>query len=968
VRVHIVLSSLVIAAALMFAAPVSHAQKACPPAPTAAAQQSANIFNAQQEMDLGDVEAEWLQRQYGIIDDPAVTAYLQQIGDRLVSHLPDNSVKYKFVIYEQPSANAFGTSGGRIYVSRKLIAFMKSEDELAGVLGHEIGHMVVHQGARDMTAYFQKVLGVTSVSDRQDIFDKLNDFLDNAAKKPGVFANTNGREEPNQLVADRVGMYLVSAAGYDPQALMQFWDRFAGTKGKSGSALSFFFGFSSPDQHRLLEMRNEVASLPGPCGETRPPANPADFTAWQNAVLNYHGIGRKESLHGVLSKAELTPPLRGDIRYLRFSPDGQYAFAQDDSSIYLLSRQPFQFYFRIDAPDAYPAQFSADSQTISFYTRGLRVETWSVPDKSRLELHEVVLHRVCLQTELSPDGKYLACDEMEPTVRVSTPQVGGVFDPRLVNYQPTIDVSVFDVATDAPVWEKKTVAQPNLNVLGYVLLSFRDEGLDLRSRVDTMRFSPDGRYFVISSIDGEAIAYDMSAEKQVSLSGNAKKYLSREFVFIGSDRVAGINAAHANESGIIKFPSGEVVEDLTLGIQNLATPGHGNYLLLRPIDKYPVGVMDLDSKRIFMADTQEAFDIYDKTAIVTHLSGQVSLKDVTTKQDGATLTLPRGPLAPLRAIAVSDDFNWIALSERSHGGIWDLAKNQRPFYVRGFQGAYFAPDGLMYADFPKSAEGDRAMGTFNVAAHSASPKYKIEDRTVRQVGAILLVTKANRKDNSLREDITIEVRDAVTGRSLWTRAFADEAPILQVAPDYSTIVARWLFSTTAAKNELKNNAAVAGRVQYQGGKETDTNFLVEVLDAKTGKLMNALALDTNNRSFVPQSAFAMGDRLVTADNLNRVALYSLSSGKQVAKVFGRAPSVSLASSLLAADNERGQINLFDLTTMEKRDELQFPSPISMKQFSSDGKKLFVLTTSQVAYVLDVSQAMKGTTAAAATQK
>jgi hypothetical protein len=91
-------------------------------------------------------------------------------------------------------------------------------------------------------------------------------------------------------------------------------------------------------------------------------------------------------------------------------PDGQYLLAQDDAGINVLTREPFAQLFRIDTPDyAYYAKFSPDSREIIFLTENLRVERWSVADQKQLEVDEVVLRKGCLETELSPDGKLLAC-------------------------------------------------------------------------------------------------------------------------------------------------------------------------------------------------------------------------------------------------------------------------------------------------------------------------------------------------------------------------------------------------------------------------------------------------------------------------------------------------------------------------------------------------------------------------------
>jgi predicted Zn-dependent protease len=321
------------ALAATLVSPTLNAQRQCPAAPIPTVDPGTNMFSARQEMDLGDAFAEQFRHQFRVIDDPAVTAYLQRVGDRLVQHLSAGSVKYQFVLYDQPVANAFGTVGGRIYVSRKLVGFMNNEDELAGLLGHELGHLVAQQVAMEWTLLFKKVINVNSVSDRKDIFDKYQLYIDNESKQSAVMRSIAKDEEPNQIIADRLGLYASSVSGYDPHALVQFWDRFAETNGKTGNFFSDIFGETKPEQKRLRQLEAEMATLPGPCGEARPPASPAEFTAWKTTVMNYSGLGHRESLHGVVLKRELNPPLRGDIRHLRFSPDGNYAIAQDDSSL-----------------------------------------------------------------------------------------------------------------------------------------------------------------------------------------------------------------------------------------------------------------------------------------------------------------------------------------------------------------------------------------------------------------------------------------------------------------------------------------------------------------------------------------------------------------------------------------------------------------------------------------------------------
>jgi hypothetical protein len=82
--------------------------------------------------------------------------------------------------------------------------------------------------------------------------------------------------------------------------------------------------------------------------------------------------------------------------------------------------------------------------------------------------------------------------------------------------------------------------------------------------------------------------------------------------------------------------------------------------------------------------------------------------------------------------------------------------------------------------------------------------------------------------------------------------------------------------------------------------------------------------------------------------------YSLTSGEEKAHFFGVRPIVSSRSGLLALENEPGQIRLYDIGTSKLRQQYVFSDPISFKTFSLDGKRLFVLTTNQTAYIVNVT--------------
>jgi predicted Zn-dependent protease len=113
-----------------------------------------NIFSEQQEEWLGEILAAQIEKAFKIVPDPE--DYLQKLGDRLLAQLPKSNIHYRFTIIDLPESNAFGIPGGHIYLARRIIALARNEDELAGILGHEIGHIITRQPAIDLTRRISK--------------------------------------------------------------------------------------------------------------------------------------------------------------------------------------------------------------------------------------------------------------------------------------------------------------------------------------------------------------------------------------------------------------------------------------------------------------------------------------------------------------------------------------------------------------------------------------------------------------------------------------------------------------------------------------------------------------------------------------------------------------------------------------------------------------------------------------------
>jgi WD40 repeat protein/predicted SprT family Zn-dependent metalloprotease len=942
------ITSLIVLCFVLFF-PSQAQQGDCLPPVSLPAATEPNIFTPEQEVFLGEAVAEQIQKDYRVIEDTKLTGYLTRIGEQLNAHLPLSKMRFQFFLVDLPDANAFVLPGGRIYVSRKLVSLAESADELAGVIAHELGHLVAHESAIDITRRFKEVLGVTEVTDRQDIFEKYNRLIDNVRRKPEAFKPRD--RERGQMVADQAGLYALIKAGYDPAALARFWDRMTETKGKTGNWFTDVFGSTKPEQRRLREMLKAVASLPSACVAARTSAQDDEFKSWQSSVISYAFTGRLESLHGVLAKQQLSPPLRSNITHLRFSPDGKYVLAQDDSGINILTRDPFKTLFRIEAANAYPANFTPDSQEIVFYTDNLRVERWSVTEEKVADVKEVVVLGGCLQTKLSPDGKVLAC------------------------LTSKFDLSLLDVATGKTVIQKKEFYSPSrFDYLRLILALMNrvDDSGDLELDLVNMGFSFDGRYFTAGfygtpsyggiGMTDRAEAYDLTTLAKVSLPDSVKTMIGGGFTFVGNDRIAGINHSDRKKSGLMEFPSGKMVSEFPLYRKDMLAPTQGSYLLLRPFQEHALGVMNLDTGIIFKTNEQPALDIYGDVFVAEMRNGQIGLYKMEKNVLMGTALLSNFTLGGLLVAELSSDMKWLALSSRSRGGVWNMEKGEAALYLRGYRGGFLSDDGYFYGDFPKYETAERNVAKFNLATGDVTPGSTIETDHSRQIGPYLVVTKSgkpNLKEGELippyqyRKNTTLELLDARTMVSLWSKTYPKESPNVWVSPSNGTATLVWDVTDEAAKAEIKSDAKLTQ--QLAAMKEKEGDYLLEILDVRNGDLLGKLLIETGKGSFRLSNVFAAGDWVVITDTRNRVQVYSLKTGELKGRVFGGFATVSPATNLLCVENEKGRLALYNLETMEKRDQFGFPSAVSLIRFNPDGRRLFVLTTNQIAYTLDVSQ-------------
>jgi predicted Zn-dependent protease len=177
------------------------------------------LVSAAKEKEIGREEAERVAQEMGLLSGAPLSAYLESVGHRLAVQSPRRDVAYTFHVVDMPEPNAFALPGGFVYISRGLLALLSSEDELAGVVGHEIGHIAARHSVRQISRQAPLAiltgLGAAATSIVSPMLGRAVGGLGDFAT--GLVLAPYSREQERE--ADRLGQEIAARAGWDPNAL-----------------------------------------------------------------------------------------------------------------------------------------------------------------------------------------------------------------------------------------------------------------------------------------------------------------------------------------------------------------------------------------------------------------------------------------------------------------------------------------------------------------------------------------------------------------------------------------------------------------------------------------------------------------------------------------------------------------------------------------------------------------------------
>ena len=172
------------------------------------------MISEEEEINLGKKYHQEILKQYKLYENPKLQAYVSKLGEELAQKSHRDHLLYHFYVIDSPIVNAFALPGGYIYISRGILSYMNSESELAGVLGHELGHVTARHSAKAISK--QQLTGILAtaavIATGTRAAGDLSSILGSAV--------LSGYGRAAELESDRLGAEYIAAVGYDPDDMI----------------------------------------------------------------------------------------------------------------------------------------------------------------------------------------------------------------------------------------------------------------------------------------------------------------------------------------------------------------------------------------------------------------------------------------------------------------------------------------------------------------------------------------------------------------------------------------------------------------------------------------------------------------------------------------------------------------------------------------------------------------------------
>ena len=215
-------------------------------------------ISTQQEVQMGTEYAQQINAQLPIIKDPEVVRYINVLGDSIARLADDRSLDWRFFVVNSSEVNAFAVPGGYVYVNRGLIERAQKMDQLAGVLGHEIGHVVRRHSVKQMEQAQGANIGVTLACVLTQV---CNNQATAAAINVGGTALFAKFSRDDEAQADEEGVKNTVRAGIDPRGIPEMFQILVNERERSPSSVDAWFATHPLEEDRIQATQAQIAKI-----------------------------------------------------------------------------------------------------------------------------------------------------------------------------------------------------------------------------------------------------------------------------------------------------------------------------------------------------------------------------------------------------------------------------------------------------------------------------------------------------------------------------------------------------------------------------------------------------------------------------------------------------------------------------------------------------------------------------------
>lgn len=216
-----------------------------------------NLISIEEEWQLGNQLAREVESQVRLNNDPQVNAYVRQMGQRIVSNTSFANLPWNFHVVDDPAINAFAIPGGHVYVNTGLIQNADNASELAGVMAHEISHVL----ARHSTEQISRQYGLSILASLV-LGQNPGQLAQIAASIVGSGALARFSREAERE-ADELGIKAMYEAGYDPNGMATMFEELLEHRQGSPGRVEQFFSTHPLTEDRIRDARNRAQQLSG---------------------------------------------------------------------------------------------------------------------------------------------------------------------------------------------------------------------------------------------------------------------------------------------------------------------------------------------------------------------------------------------------------------------------------------------------------------------------------------------------------------------------------------------------------------------------------------------------------------------------------------------------------------------------------------------------------------------------------